>query len=112
MLSGRFRALYTPARYLTPCARIDGAQRQRIRPPAFGRRSPAPAHPIPGDFGQDFGRNMFCARLETHVESEYQPHALDVSRRSFLKLVIAAGGTAAAAGALPAVAAAAETPTA
>lgn len=40
------------------------------------------------------------------------PHALDVSRRSFLKLVIAAGGTAAAAGALPSTAAAAEAPTA
>ncbi|WP_291290643.1 metallophosphoesterase [Enorma sp.] len=40
------------------------------------------------------------------------PSPCDVSRRSFLKLVIAAGGTAAAASALPSTAAAAETPTA
>lgn len=40
------------------------------------------------------------------------PSPCDVSRRNFLKLVIAAGGTAAAASALPSTAAAAETPTA
>lgn len=40
------------------------------------------------------------------------PSSYGVSRRSFLKLVIAAGGTAATASALPTVAAAAETPTA
>ncbi|WP_302153015.1 metallophosphoesterase [uncultured Enorma sp.] len=40
------------------------------------------------------------------------PSPCDVSRRNFLKLIIAAGGTAAAASALPSTAAAAETPTA
>lgn len=48
----------------------------------------------------------------TQEPANTEPTALstcDVSRRSFLKLVIAAGGTAAAAGALPSTAAAAET---
>lgn len=45
-------------------------------------------------------------------EVEPTPHApLALNRRSFLKLVIAAGGTAAAASALPATASAADVPT-